>query len=130
MLYTHSVMPELNETIPVPLTQWEDGSIRITGSRVPIDTILHHFKLGAVPEQIMYMFDGLRLVDLYAVITYYLSNQEAVDEYLRTQAAEEEEILQKLESDPEHQRQKREFRERLMARKAAIDQENAVLTTR
>lgn len=33
-------------------TQWEDGSVRITGSRVPIDTVIYHFKLGATAEEI------------------------------------------------------------------------------
>jgi uncharacterized protein (DUF433 family) len=118
-------MVELETTMTAPLTQWEDGSIRITGSRVPIDSILHHFKLGSVPEQIIYMFEGLRLADIYGVIAYYLSHQDAVEAYLRERQAKEDSVLQQLESDPNYQREKRELRERLMARWAVLQQEKA-----
>jgi len=113
-----------------PLTQWEDGTIRVTGSRVPIDSILYHFKLGAVPEQIVYMFEGLRLVDIYGVIAYYLSHQDTVEEYLQDQEAKDEEALQQLESDPNYQRERREFRERLMARWAKLQQEETTPVTK
>jgi len=112
------------------LTQWEDGSIRITGSRVPIETILYHFKLGSMPEQIVYMFEGLRLTDIYGVIAYYLSHQEAVEKYLRDREAKEDAFLRQLESDPNYQREKREFRERLMARWTALQQEKVALTAK
>src|SRR5262245_17597843 len=49
------------KTMTVPLTRWEDGSIRITGSRVPIGAILHHYNLGSTPERIAWRFQGLRL---------------------------------------------------------------------
>jgi len=130
MLYNHGVMVELETSMTAPLTQWEDGSIRITGSRVPIDSILYHFKLGSVPEQIVYMFEGLRLVDIYDVITYYLSHQEAVEKYLREQEAKDVAALQQFESDPNYQREKREFRERLMARWTALQQEKVALAAK
>jgi uncharacterized protein (DUF433 family) len=113
-------MSELEKTMTAPLTQWKDGTIRVTGSRVPIDSILYHFKLGAVPEQIVYMFEGLRLTDIYGVIAYYLSHQEAVEKYLQDQEAKEDAFLQQLESDPDYQRERREFRDRLMARWAKL----------
>ena len=110
-----------------PLTQWEDGTIRISGTRVPIDSVLHHFKLGAVPEQIVYMFEGLRLADIYAVIAYYLSHLEAIEEYLRKQDAREEAFLQRLESNPSNCDEQRAFRERLLARWGTLQEERASL---
>lgn len=130
MRYNRGVMTTLETTMSAPLTQWEDGSIRITGSRVPIESILYHFKLGSVPEQIVYMFEGLRLADIYGVIAYYLSHQEAVEAYLQEQQAKEDAVLQKLESDPNYQREKREFRERLMVRWTALQQEKATLAAK
>lgn len=130
MRYNRGVMTTLETTMTAPLTQWEDGSIRITGSRVPIESILYHFKLGSVPEQIVYMFEGLRLADIYGVIAYYLSHQEAVEAYLQEQQAKEDAVLQKLESDPNYQREKREFRERLMVRWTALQQEKATLAAK
>jgi uncharacterized protein (DUF433 family) len=123
-------MVKLEKTMTAPLTQWEDGTIRVTGSRVPIDSILYHFKLGSVPEQIVYMFEGLRLVDIYGVIAYYLSHQDTVEEYLRDQEAKDDEFMQQLESDPDYQRERREFRERLMARWAKLQQEENTLATK
>src|SRR5262245_37773671 len=108
-----SVMFVLEKTMAVPLTQWEDGSIRVTGSRVPIDTILYHYNLGSTPEQIAWKFQGLRTADLYAVITYYLTNRVQIDQYLQEREASAEEYWRKLETDPEYQRERREFREKL-----------------
>lgn len=130
MVYNHCAMVELEKTMTAPLTQWEDGTIRVTGSRVPIDSILYHFKLGSVPEQIVYMFEGLRLADIYGVIAYYLSHQDTVEEYLRDQEAKDDEFMQRLESDPDYQRERREFRERLMARWAESQQEENTLATK
>jgi uncharacterized protein (DUF433 family) len=124
-MYDHGAMFSLETTQKVPLTQWEDGSIRSTGSRVPLDSIVYHFHLGSTPEQIAYMFQGLNPADIYAVIAYYLNNRDAIDKYLHEQEAEAEARLQKLESDPNYQREKREFRERLMARWAARQQEKS-----
>ncbi|MFN0088533.1 MAG: DUF433 domain-containing protein [Blastocatellia bacterium] len=126
-VYNPNMMTELEATITAPLTQWEDGTIRVSGSRVPIDSILHHFKLGAVPEQIVYMFEGLRLADIYSVIAYYLSHREVIEEYLRKQEAREEAVLQRLESDPHFRKEKQEFRERMMARWGTLREERGAL---
>jgi uncharacterized protein (DUF433 family) len=130
MVYNHCAMLELEKTMTAPLTEWKDGTIRVTGSRVPIDSILYHFKLGAVPEQIVYMFEGLRLADIYGVIAYYLSHQETVEKYLQDQEAKEDAFLQQLESDPEYQRERRGFRERLMARWTKLQQDESALITK
>jgi len=75
----------------VPLTQWEDGSIRITGSRVTLESIVHHFKLGASAEHIQDAFPSLSLREIHGALFYYLENKEVVEEYLRQreEAAEE-----------------------------------------
>lgn len=119
-------MFQLETTQTVPLTQWEDGSIRITGSRVPLYAIIYHFDLGATPEQIAYKFQGLNPADIYAVIAYYLNHRDEIDRYLREQEAEADARLRQIESDPNYQREKREFRERLLARWAARQQEKAL----
>jgi uncharacterized protein (DUF433 family) len=109
-------MSTLETTITAPLTQWEDGTIRISGSRVPIDTVIYHFKLGATAEEIGYKFPSLRLTDIYGAIYYYLANQRGVEEYLRKQEAEGDAVQHRIESDPEYQQSKAEMRERLLAR--------------
>jgi uncharacterized protein (DUF433 family) len=116
MVYNHYAMVELEKTMTVPLTQWEDGSIRVIGSRVPIDAILYHYSLGSTPEQIAWKFQGLRVAEIYAVIAYYLTNREQIDQYLQEREAVEQEYWRKLEADPEYQQNRREFREKLKAR--------------
>ena len=111
-------MATLETTLNAPLTQWEDGSIRVTGSRVPIDTLIYHFKLGATAEEIGYKFASLRLADVYGVIYYYLAHTEQVEAYLLEQQAEGEAIQLRIESDPEYHQWKAEMRERLLKRRA------------
>jgi uncharacterized protein (DUF433 family) len=109
----------LETTQAVPLTLTEDGTIRITGSRVSLDSIAHHFKLGATAEQIAQKFPSLALADIYAAITYYLSHRDAVEEDLKQQEAEADAIQQRIESDPQYQATIAELRERLLARWSA-----------
>lgn len=54
-------MVTLEETISMPLVVTEQGTIRIKGSRVSLDSIIHHFKLGATAEQIVESFPSLSL---------------------------------------------------------------------
>jgi len=109
-------MSTLETTITAPVNQWEDGTIRITGSRVPIDTVIYHFKLGATAEEIGYKFPSLRLADIYGAVYYYLAHRREVEEYLSLQALEGDTVQQRIESDPEYQQSKAEMRERLLAR--------------
>jgi uncharacterized protein (DUF433 family) len=111
-------MSMLETTIRAPLTQWDDGTFRIAGTRVPIDTVIYHFKLGATAEEIGYKFPSLRLTDIYGTIYYYLENRREVEVYLSRQEAEGDAVQQRIESDPEYQQSKAEMRERLLARSA------------
>jgi uncharacterized protein (DUF433 family) len=82
-MYNRNAMFKLETAHNLPLTQWEDGSIRITGSRAPIESILHHFKLvklGASAERIQERFPSLTLPEIYGAVFYYLQNTEAVEE--------------------------------------------------
>jgi uncharacterized protein (DUF433 family) len=66
-------MFELKTVQTVPLIMWGDSSIRITGTRVPLDAVVHEFKNGATAEQIQEDYPSLRLKDIYGVIAYYLT---------------------------------------------------------
>lgn len=112
-------MTMLETTQTMPLTLGEDGTIRITGSRVSLDSVVHHFKLGATAEQIAHKFPSLQLADIYAVITYYLNHREAVEEYLRQQEAAGDAIQQRIEAEPQYQTTMADIRERLLSRWSA-----------
>ncbi len=114
--YNKGVMFKLDTTQNVPLTQWEDGTIRITGSRVPLDAILYHFKLGATAERIQDSFPSLTLGEIYGAIFYYLQNTEAVEEYLR----QEDEAAEEGERFIEQHFDTKALRERILERRAQL----------
>lgn len=66
----------------VPLTEDAQGIIRVGGTRVTLATVVSAFQRGATAEEIAQNFSPLSLADVYAAITYYLQNQEAVETYL------------------------------------------------
>ncbi|MBC7931199.1 MAG: DUF433 domain-containing protein [Rubrivivax sp.] len=113
-------MTTLEETQTSPLRLTDDGTIRVANSRVSLDSVVHHYKLGASAEQIAQKFPALDLADVYAAITYYLKHEEAIEEYLRQQEAEGDEVQEKIESDPQYQKAFAELRARLVARKSEL----------
>ena len=111
-------MTTLEKTQAMPLQLTEDGTIRIADSRVSLDSVLYHYKLGASAEQIAQKFPALDLADVYASISYYLNHEETVEEYLRQQEAKGDEVQREIESAPQYQKQSAELRARLLARKS------------
>lgn len=81
----------------VPLRTDEHGVVRIGGTRVTLDVVVHAFDAGASPEEIVESFPTLTLSDVYATIAYLLRHRSEVDDYLRQQAEEAEAIRQKIE---------------------------------
>jgi uncharacterized protein (DUF433 family) len=107
-------MIRLKATQPVPLTLDKDGTIRITGSRVTLDSLIHAFQQGATAEQIHDSFPSLDLGDIYATIAYYLDHQDQVERYLRQQASAARRTRQFIE-----ERQDSTFlRQRIRARRS------------
>lgn len=100
---------------PPPLSETEQGAVRVRGTRVSLDSVIYAYNSGATPEDIVRSFTTLKLRDVYAVITYYLDHQEVVEAYLARRAAEAAEIRKEIEA---HQPSNAEFRARLQARLA------------
>jgi uncharacterized protein (DUF433 family) len=103
------VMPE-----PVPLAADRDGVMRVGGTRVTLGTVVVVFREGATAEEITQQYPSPRLVDVYAVIGYYLRHQPEVDEYLRGRRQQAAEVRRSNEArfDPAG------VRDRLLARRA------------
>ena len=120
-------MVALEETIVMPLIITEQGTIRIKGSRVSLDSIIHHFKLGATAEQIVQSFPSLSLGDVYSSIAYYLTHRHEMEDYLELQQAEADSLQNQLESNPAYQAEIAELRSRILGRWTAA-QENGEST--
>ncbi len=105
-------MTETIETIS--LTKTDDGTIRIGKTRVALESLIHHFSLGATAEEIAQKFPALTLAEIYGVISYFLSNAEEVAKYVLQQEAESDSI--QIEVENKYQSKTKELRERILAR--------------
>lgn len=83
---------------PVPLRLDSGGTFRVGQTRVTLDTVVATFEAGASAEEIALRYPVLDLVDVYAVITYYLRHQPEVQEYLQERQRLADEIRQKIEA--------------------------------
>ncbi len=84
-------------TFDVPLRTDSQGVIRVGQTRVTLDTVIGAFKQGASPETIASQYPAVTLVEVYAVIAYYLQHPAEIDAYLREREADAEHIRRELE---------------------------------
>lgn len=105
-------MPATLAAEPVPLLEDADQVLRVSGTRVPLETVIDAFQAGATPEEIAQDFPVLPLADVYAVITYYLRHRAAVDAYLERRAAQATAVRAKVAARFDQT----ELRQRLLAR--------------
>ena len=98
-----------------PLVQGEDGAVRVTGSRVTLDTVVSEFRDGATPEQIQDSFPSLPLGAIYGVIAYYLEHRDEVDAYVTERSDEGTETRRRIEAH-----QGTSLRDRLRVRRAEL----------
>lgn len=102
----------------IPLRVDETGTVRVGKTRMLLDLVIGAFRDGAMPEEIVQMYDTLDLADTYAVIGYYLRHREEVDAYLIQREHEADELRKKIEAS---QRHLPDIRQRLLAAKARKD---------
>jgi uncharacterized protein (DUF433 family) len=98
----------------VPLQADPDGTIRVVGTRLTLDTIVAAYRGGATPEEIVERFPGISLPDAYAVIAYYLRYRREVEAYLDARREAAEAIRQEIEAGGPP----RFTRDQLLARRA------------
>jgi len=60
-----------------------EGTYRVAGSRVSLDSIVYGFREGLSPEAIAENFPPLTLEQVYGAIAFYLASQPVLDQYLR-----------------------------------------------
>jgi hypothetical protein len=74
----------------------------LSDSRVSLDSIVYSFLRGELPEQIVQAFPSLTLEQVYGAITFYLSNQTAINAYLSEGEAQLQQLRQaSLEANAE-----------------------------
>ncbi|MBI1280716.1 MAG: DUF433 domain-containing protein [Anaerolineaceae bacterium] len=92
-------MLETPATIDVPLRTDQDGVIRVGNTRITLPVLIGTYNQGASAEQIVEDFDRLKLEDVHAVISYYLSHRAEVDTYIQRVDDEAEKWRQEYEAN-------------------------------
>lgn len=112
----------LEVTQKIPLILSKDGTIRIKGTRLPVDRIIYLHNQGEIPESIFDSFpsDAYTIADIYAIIAYYLSNKEKFDKYLAKREKEAERIRKEIESRPGYKEESEKLRKKILARQKEI----------
>jgi uncharacterized protein (DUF433 family) len=96
----------------IPLDTDSDGVVRVSSTRVTLDTIVAAFLGGATAEEIAQQYPSVPLADVYCVIGYYLRRRDEVDAYLRLRRDQ----AIRVRRDNESNRDALGIRDRLLAR--------------
>lgn len=91
-------MAALTTTEIIPLETDSDGVIRVSQTRVTLDTIVTAFKEGATAEEIAQQYPTVPLADVYYVIGYYLHRKDEVEAYLGKREKEADQLQNEMEA--------------------------------
>lgn len=79
-----------------PLHQDDEGTIRVKGSRVTLDTLVTAFKAGRSAEDIHDSFPSVSVAQVRGIIAWYLNHQGEAEEYLLERYAAAEKLRDEL----------------------------------
>ncbi|HYH83937.1 MAG TPA: DUF433 domain-containing protein [Pyrinomonadaceae bacterium] len=102
----------------MPLRADERGVLRVGKTRVPLDTVVYAFNQGASPEEIVMSYPALALIDVYAVVNYYVHNRDEVDGYIQEREAK----AAYIKEENEKRFPQVDIRARLLARRQKQDE--------
>ncbi len=88
----------MNEPAESYVEQTPEGSWRVRGTRVSLDSVVHAYREGLTPEAIVGEFPSLSLERVHGVIAFYLRNREEVERYLGEQADRREQLRRESEA--------------------------------
>jgi len=108
-------MTQLAVTEIVPIETDADGVVRVSKTRVTLDTVVAAFREGATPEEIAQQYPSVPLGDIYSVIGYYLRRRSEVEAYLN----QRQQLAQEVRKENESRFNPIGIRERLVARLAS-----------
>jgi uncharacterized protein (DUF433 family) len=100
-------------TEPIPLKVDNDDVIRVSNTRITLDTIVRAFMEGETAEEIAQQYPSLNLGDIYAVIGYYLGRKSEVEAYLQQRCQQ----IQRIKKGNEKRFDPQGIRIRLQARR-------------
>jgi uncharacterized protein (DUF433 family) len=99
----------------IPLEMDADGVIRVSKTRVTLDTIVIAFNEGATPEEVAQQYPCVPLADVYSMIGYYLRRRSEVEAYL----SQRHQLAEQVRKANESRYSPIGIRERLIARRSS-----------
>jgi uncharacterized protein (DUF433 family) len=84
--------------LELPFQTYENGLIRVSGTRVTLSSLIAAYQQGQNPESIHSSFPTVPLADIYAIIAYYLHHQTELEAYLQQQDTEGQRIRAEWEA--------------------------------
>jgi uncharacterized protein (DUF433 family) len=76
------------------------GVLRVTGTRISLDSVVIAFQNGDSAEEIQRNFPALSLEQVYGTITFYLGHRQEIDRYLQQQRAKWDQSRAAAEQNP------------------------------
>jgi uncharacterized protein (DUF433 family) len=77
----------MSETAVTYVMKTPQGGWRVIGTRVSLDSVVHAYWEGRLPEAIAADFPTLSLEQVHGAIAFYLRNRKEVDQYITEQDA-------------------------------------------
>ena len=100
----------------MPLEKWDDGSIRVSGSRMHFNIMIRLYRQEGSVEGLREALPDLTLPVAHRLVAYYLAHREEVDVWIEQIDREADETWERFESEYPT----KEWRERLKARWAEM----------
>jgi uncharacterized protein (DUF433 family) len=91
-------MVSIVNTETIPLNTDSDGVVRVSNTRVTLDTIVSAFNEGLSAEEIAQQYPTVPLADVYYVIGYYLKRYAEVEAYLISRQLQAEHVRKQNEA--------------------------------
>ena len=81
-----------------PIKVWEDGSIRIGSTRIPIERVIQEYQDGTSPAAIVEAYPTVKLADVFGVLAYYFRHMAEIDAYIAERERQADELQQQIEA--------------------------------
>lgn len=112
----------LLQSLPQALHQDNEGVLRVSKTRIPVDTVIAAWHEGASAEEIALRYDSLPLADIYDLMGYYLRHRTDVDAYLSQRQLQSKTVREQVNKRQGVQ----SIREMLTARSTMMEDHHAV----
>jgi uncharacterized protein (DUF433 family) len=104
---------------PAPLEQWDDGSVRVRGTRIGFDRFVEAYQAGERPSALARTFPSLSPGTIHRLIAYYLDHEREVRTWMEVLDAAAEEAAALIEERHPTTQMRARLKARLASGRAA-----------